>query len=465
MLSILKVPHKINANSLAFFRNKFELTKFNSLQIYQFLRFGSFFAISIILAKITYYRYTAGFGTLIISRYELLLLLSASLTFFWVSSITNTLIPFYNASDEDKKKRILFNAFVLLTGLSILAGAITVVIGFVKYPKNADLFQMFALVIFLNTPAYMADYILYLKGKYRSLIIWGAITFSAQIILLCLPIYFNYTLNLAINLWVILSLLKFNYTIILLMKYSTISFHTRLISEFLKKVIPFMFSILLAGSMDYINSYIVEIYYSDLEFAVFRYAAKELPIFLILTNSLNNIYSGEIANLNREGNLEEALAKLKASSRILMRWLFPATMIFIFLSKYFFQLAYNQELSQGYRIFNIYLLLIISRMVYPQTVIMGLMKNRIFYLVSTNYLIINCILMFWFMNLWGIEGIAYAFVISYSIEKLLLVIYCKMEGIDIRKYTAVGEYLIYSALTLIVFFLSQRIDMPPIQGL
>ncbi len=450
---------------MAFLRNKFTLNKFNSLQIYQFLRFGSFFAISIILAKITYYRYTAGFGTLLISRYELLLLLSASLTFFWVSSITNTLIPFYNASDEDQKKRILFNAFVLLTVLSLLAGGATVIIGYFKYPKHFDLFQMFALVVFLNTPSYMADYILYLKGKYRSLITWGAVTFTAQIVLLCVPIYFNYTLNYAINLWVILSLLKFNYTIILLMKYSTISFHTRLISDFMKKVIPFMFSILLAGSMDYINSYVVEIYYNEVEFAVFRYAAKELPIFLILANSLSNIYSGEIANFNREGNLDEGLARLKASSRKLMRWLFPATIIFIFVSKYFFQLAYNQDLAGGYRIFNIYLLLIISRMVYPQTVIMGLMKNRIFYLVSTNYLIINCILMFWFMDRWGVEGIAYAFVVSYSVEKILLIIYCKMEGIDIRKYTAVGEYLFFSALTIIAYFVSLKFDMPEISGL
>lgn len=447
------------------FINRFELNKFNSLQIYSFLRFGSFFAISILLAKITYYRYPAGFGPLIISKYESLLLLSGALTFYWVSSITNTLIPFFNASNEDQKKRILFNAFVLVTVLSLLAAIAAVIIGYVKFPENADLFQMFALVIFLNTPSYIADYTLYLKGKYRSLLIWGISTFTLQIILLCVPIYFKLTLNYAINLWVILSLIKFNYTIILLMKYATISVNLRLISDFMKKVTPFLFSILLAGSIDYINPYIVKFYYSEVDFAIFRYAAKELPIFLILANTLSNIYSGEIANFNKEGNLEEALARLKASSGKLMHWLFPATILFIFVSKYFFQLAYNHDLMQGYRIFNIYLLLIISRMVFPQTIIMGLMKNRIFYLVSTNILIINCILAYWFIDIWGIEGIAYAFVISSSIEKILLMIYCKIEGIDVRKYTAVGEFLIYSVLTLIAFFISLNIELPNIPGL
>jgi O-antigen/teichoic acid export membrane protein len=222
----------------------------------------------------------------------------------------------------------------------------------------------------------------------------------------------------------------------------------------MKKVLPFLFSILLAGSMDYINSYIVEYYFSPVDFAVFRYGAKELPIFLILANSLSNIYSGEIANYNKNGNLAEGLAKLKASSTKLMRWLFPTTILFILISKYFFQIAYNQDLVQGYKIFNIYLLLIISRMLFPQTVVMGLMKNRIFYLVSTNYLILNCILSFWFIGIWGIEGIAYATVISFMVEKILLAVYCKMEGVDLRKYTSIGEYVVYSTITLIAFFLN-----------
>jgi O-antigen/teichoic acid export membrane protein len=433
---------------------KIELNKYNSLQIFQFLRFGTFFLISILLAKITFGRFTSGFGTLILSKHEMLMLLSSSLTFFWVSSITNTLIPFYNSCDEEKQKRILFNAFAVLTIFSFLAGVVTAIIGHIKYPKDADLFQMFALVVFLNTPTYIADYIFYLKGKYKSLIIWGVFSFAAHVILLCVPLYMRQTLNLAINLLVILSMIKFNYTLILLMKYSIVSFHTRLIQEFMRKVLPFLFSILLAGSMDYINSYIVEFYFTPVDFAIFRYGAKELPIFLILANSLSNIYSGEIANYNKNGNLAEGLAKLKASSTRLMRWLFPATILLMLVSKYFFELAYNKDLVQGYKIFNIYLLLIVSRMLFPQTVVMGLMKNRIFYLVSSNYLIINCILSFWFIGIWGIEGIAYATVISFMIEKILLIIYCKMEGVDVRKYTSLYEYLLYASITVAVFFLN-----------
>lgn len=405
------------------------------------------------------FRTSSGYGLEIISRYELLMLVSSSLTFFWVSSICNTLIPFYNGCDEEKQKRILFNAFALLVGFSLLAGVVTFIIGYFEgNGEDSDLFQMFGIVVFLNTPTYIADYIFYLKGKYRSLIVWGFITFAAHIILLCAPLFQGYTLNLAVNLLLLLSLVKFNYTIILLMKHATISIHTRLISEFLQKVMPFMFSILLAGSMEYVNSYIIEYNFSKSDFAIFRYGAKELPIFLILANSLSNIFSGEIAKMNKEGNLGESLNKLRANSRRLMFWLFPLTILLLFSSKYLFIALYNHELAEGFRVFNIYLLLIVSRMVFPQTVLTGLMKTRVFYLVSTNYLIINVILSFWFIRIWGITGIAYATVISFMVEKIMLIIYCKMEGIRFQEYTPVKEYILFTILTLAAFAASLQMS-------
>lgn len=434
------------------------LNKYNSLQTYQFLRFGTFFLISILLAKIAIL-YQHEYGLHLISQYENLMLVTSSLTFFWVAAISNTLIPYYNNADAETRKKVLFNTFMLLLGFSALASMVVAAMGFL-HDKDKHLFQMFALVVLLNTPTYITDYIFYLNEKYKSLIIWGIVTFTAQILMLCLPLFFKQSLTLAINLLLVLSLLKFNYTIILLMKYATITVQKAITYDFMQKALPIMFSILLAGSMEYINSYIIEFNFSDEEFAMFRYGARELPIFLILANSLSNIYSGEIARMVQDGKLDEGLKRLKTSSQKLMRWLFPGTILLMFLSPYLFKYAYNEQLINGYKIFNIYLLLIISRMIYPQTVIMGILKNRIFYLISSNYLVINCLLSFWFIYLFGIEGIAYATVISFLIEKIMLAIYAKMQGIDYRSYTPWAEHLIYSILTVAAYFGTTLISFP-----
>lgn len=439
-----------------------KLNRFNSLQLFQFLRFGTFFLISILLAKISAL-YQHEYGLKLISDYENLMLVTSSLTFFWVSAICNTLIPYYNNSNPVRKKKLLFNTFVLLIAFSIVAAIVIVVMGRVMEGKDKYLFDMFALVVLLNTPTYITDYVFYLKGMYRSLMRWGIITFGAHIILLCTPLFFKLSLGFAINMLLLLALVKFSYTVLLLMKHATISVQTRLSADFLKKAVPLMFSILLAGSMDYINSYIVQFNFSDETFAMFRYGARELPIFLILANSLSNVYSGEIAKFNQQGKLEEALLNLKNSARRLMRWLFPTTIALMFLSPYMFKYAYNEQLLQGYKVFNIYLLLIVSRMVFPQTVIMGILKSRVFYVISSNYLIINIVLSFWFIYiLQDISGIAYATVIAYTIEKLMLAVVCKMEGIPLHKYSSVKEYLFYVAITVMAFYFSTMITMPGI---
>jgi O-antigen/teichoic acid export membrane protein len=436
------------------------LNKFNSLQIFQFLRTGTFFLVTILLAKIAML-YQHEYGLHMISQYENLMLVTSSITFWWVGGICNTLIPYYNNSDGVMKKKVLFNSFMLLMLFSTLAMFTIIIMGYFR-GKDQDLYNMFALVVLLNTPTYITDFIFYLRGKYKALIIWGMVVNGAQVILLCTPLFFKQSLNLAINLLLVLALFKFNYTIILLMKHSIVSVQTRIVGDFLRKAAPIMFSILLAGSMEYINSYIIEFNYSEEEFAMFRYGARELPIFLILANSLSNVYSGEIARFNQEGRIEEGMDKLKRGARKLMFYVFPGTIFLMFVSPYFFKYAYNEQLVEGYKIFNISLLLIISRMVFPQTVITGIMKNRIFYLISSNYLIINGLLAFWFMYLYGIKGIAYATVISYSIEKMMLAVYCHMEGISFSRYTPVKELVIFTILTLAAYLITLQINFPGI---
>lgn len=437
------------------------LNRFNSLQTFQFLRFGTFFLISILMAKIAAL-YQHEYGLKLISQYENLMLVTSSLTFFWVSAICNTLIPYYNNASVSTKKKLFFNTFVLLTAFSLVAAIIVVIMGRTIDGKDKYLFDMFALVVLLNTPTYITDYIYYLRGEYKQLIRWGIVTFGAHIILLCTPLFFKQSLGLAVNMLLLLSLIKFTYTILLLMKHSIISVQTKLTGDFMMKAIPIMFSILLAGSMEYINSYIVEFNFDNETFAMFRYGARELPVFLILANSLSNVYSGEIAKMNQTGMLEEGLAQLKESSTKLMRWLFPGTILLMYLSPYLFKYAYNQQLLEGYKIFNVYLLLIISRMIFPQTVIMGILKNRVFYVISTNYLIINIVLSFWFIYLFGIIGIAYATVVAYTIEKLMLVAVCRLEGIPLQKYAPIKEYILYSLITVAAYFLSLKVTMPGI---
>jgi Na+-driven multidrug efflux pump len=106
-------------------------------------------------------------------------------------------------------------------------------------------------------------------------------------------------------------------------------------------------------------------------------------------------------------------------------------------------------------IFNIYLLLIISRLVFPHTIIMGQRKNSIIMFASVIELISKFILSYVFLLFWGIKGIAFATIIAYMIQKIVWIVYNdKKLNIKFNEYVPVRIFIFYS-ITTIIAFLSQ----------
>ena len=152
--------------------------------------------------------------------------------------------------------------------------------------------------------------------------------------------------------------------------------------------------------------------------------------------------------------MPEALANLKKRSAKLMHYLFPMAILFMLSSRYIFQLLYNRDLLEGFQIFNIYLLLIISRMLFPQTVLLGIHKSRSFYLSSALEIIVNVALALMFVSWMGIQGAAWAMVIAFMAEKLILLWFCRLNNIRLHDFVPLTTFLFYSAACGASYFLS-----------
>jgi len=138
-----------------------------------------------------------------------------------------------------------------------------------------------------------------------------------------------------------------------------------------------------------------------------------------------------------------------------MHLLFPVTVLFIVFSRWLYPLLFNDNFTESAVIFNIYLLLIISRLVFPQTILIGMKKTNIVMYASLAELIINVFLSVVFINLWGIEGVAFATLIAYAAQKIIWLIYNKsVLGISPARYIPITLLSVYSILTLIAFFIT-----------
>ena len=241
--------------------------------------------------------------------------------------------------------------------------------------------------------------------------------------------------------------------IILLRRYAEMTVSWEFMKEHLYLGTPLILTSLISGSAQYLDGIIISAVYRDpAMFAWFRYGAKEFPLVLMLANALSNAMLPEFSTRER---MREAFAKIKAKSKRLMHLLFPLTIIILLSTRWLYPRMFNPDFQKSADIFLMYSLLVIPRLVFPQTIIVGRKKTHISLIAAILELAINIFLSLFMINKgYGLVGVAFATFIAYLFGKAFLVGYCwsKMK-IKPHEYIPVKLYLLYSALVTIVFVL------------
>ena len=177
-------------------------------------------------------------------------------------------------------------------------------------------------------------------------------------------------------------------------------------------------------------------------------------MFLIIANSFSLVYSGKISNGLSEGNLDIELCAFKNQNKKVLHQLFPVAIVLLLISKPVFAFLYSKDTENAYLVFNIFLFLIFSRVLFPQTILLGLQKTKTFIIASSIELISGILLSLLFIKPYGLQGVCWAMVIAFMIEKIYLIFLCYQNKISFFKYFPIYTYLLYSSLLLIVFYIT-----------
>ena len=421
--------------------------RLNSLQIFQVLRFGAPFVVSVILVRLL--------SQQSIGLFESLTLIGTSFTFFWVSGIINTFIPYYHSIEEEKRPVLIFNVYGLLACLSVLCFLVLFALKplFFSHSRlsvqaivafKGHLYFYFLVYNFFNAPAFFMEYLLMVKNRPKAVIGYGVFSFFSQILLITVPLYLGVPLPTAVLILAGSSFLKFLLLSGYVFKIGKVVFSYELIKVFLNKATPAILTLIVGGSMPYIDSFIVLHFFDKPTFAVYQYGAREMPLVLLMANALSNVFSGDIAKSHIDQNVPESLEKLKRGSKNLMHRLFPITIILILFSRFLFTHVYSSAFVGSAAIFNVFMLLTVSRLIFPQTVLSGLLKNKQMLLFGAYEWVINLVLDFLFLYWFGLIGIAYATVISYYVERAIQINYLNKIGYAPRSYIPVkfGGYIV-----------------------
>jgi O-antigen/teichoic acid export membrane protein len=220
---------------------------------------------------------------------------------------------------------------------------------------------------------------------------------------------------------------------------------------------PIMVSVLLSGSAQYVNGFIISARFDAATFAIFRYGARELPVVALLAYALSNAMVPVIA---REGT-DAGLKILKERSGRMAGWMFPLTVVIVLAAYFLFPLIYGKNFTESAGVFNLYLLLITSRLLFPQTILLALQKTGIQMLAALLELILNIGLSLILVRVWGIRGVALATVIAYYFERVFLMAYTRIAlRIPVKQYVEVRLHLLWSGVLIIAFLFAELVIGP-----
>ena len=130
--------------------------------------------------------------------------------------------------------------------------------------------------------------------------------------------------------------------------------------------------------------------------------------------------NAQVAKVAQAKKLEDAANDIKVGARQMMTWFFPIAIIFTAISPWLFQTFFNPEFAESALVFNAYLLTLASRMMFPQTILIGTGNTKWVMQAALLEVLLNVGLSLILVNLMGLVGIAYATVIAYGFEKVLL---------------------------------------------
>jgi O-antigen/teichoic acid export membrane protein len=459
----------------------------SGLQFFQLFRYGSVFLISIILPR-------AGLLPDQVGLYEAFLFFAGVVSYFWVTGLIQALLPL---AGEDVMRetegvtrktslvtrhqstvpssasrithhasRLFFNSFLLLLLFSILAaGALLLASPLLERMLGKELPReivwLVVLYLILFAPSTLVEYWYVITDQTKKLIRYGVVAFSLQILLVGIPVIAGLGVDGAI--WGMIAAGGFRMVWIcaILIRNGSFRISFPFWSKYLNLGTPIILSVLLSGSAQYVNGFIVSAKFDPGMFAIFRYGARELPLVALLAHALSNAM---VPAITRDGQAA-GLRQLRARSSSMASWMFPLTIGLVLSAYFLFPAVYGRNFLESAGVFNLFLLLITSRLLFPQTVLIALKRTRILMTAALFELILNIGLSLFLVQVWGIRGVAMATVVAYYFERAFLMTYTRrVLGISAGEYTDLRKHFTWTGFLIVAYLIAELLIYPLMRG-
>lgn len=419
-----------------------QLWRLDGLSVLQWsgvMRFGAVLATSVLLPWL-------GLSGNNLAIVESWLFVQSMLSFFWINAI-NTAI--FRIPEHDRQRlSTIARLSRLAWSLSIFMTVPACLLLFTLLPESAiqlRVFFLFALSMSFQAGSALLDSMLYQKAKLSKLLLLGSAFNISFITGSALIAYSGIDLIFLLAFWTLISALR-SLLFYLEKPQEQDSNSNRNYLKIIYELLPLILLSALGGASEYICGMAVRYGLGSDEFVIFRYGSREFPFIMIMAGAISNAFSGKIA-----GNSAEGLAGLRSRSAAFMPIAFLLTAGLMIISPFLFRVLLPESLSQAWPVFCTILLLTIPRTLFPQTVVLGLKRDRWVLEALCAELIVLILILFILLPVAGILAAPIALCLAYLSDKIYLVYRLKSIEITFTQYTSAGLWFALSFTLLLIW--------------
>lgn len=388
-----------------------------------------------------------------IGVFEVWMLIGLIISFAGLSGILQGFLAEYGKIKEQEREKFTFNALVLLwaaTGILSL-----IIIGFRDFfmdrifnLEDLPFLPLVLVFLLLHLNASFTSYIALVKGNSGFFIPYSLFYVIGNVLAVSIPLLVGGQLEELLKsllVWALIEQIVLSYY---LWQDKSYTFSLRFIKILISTAVPLS---LYSGAglfAQIFDAWLVNNHFGDLSvFALYKYGAREVPGAIALGSAFSATMIVQFIS-DRVG----AIDRIRSGSRRLMHFFFPLSIILIFYSEKLFVLLYNESFRGSALVFNAYLLLMISRWIFPQAILVAMGEHRTVFLISLVELLINILLSLWLVNLFGLMGVALGTVGAFWSEKILMMFLLKRKyKMAPDQYMPVRVFMIYSGLLISAF--------------
>lgn len=388
-----------------------------------------------------------------IDTFETFLLVGGATTFFWVGGLLDGSLLLQKKSDPLRGDAIQVRASIVMLCLSTIAAVVCgLFCGLAYEGLEMDTILYFGIYWGMETCSNIVPYHYIAHGRTRQLWAFGLASSVAYCLAISLPLWLGWGLGGMLVALVAVGVAKFGWTLLTINAIpKSVTRHAGIGQELWRISHPLVLATLLSQSAVYIDGFLVQKFFPG-EFVDFRYGAKEFPLVLLLANSMSIVRAGEISAGLRDQQVGAALQDLRSGSSRLIWSMVPLSIVLMVTSGPLFEVFFANRFPMAMPVFDIFLLLAIPRLMFPQSVVRGYQQTWMMSVSAGVELVLNVGLSLLLMQWYGIAGIAAGTVIAFVVEKAILLGYAQFKlGVSWQRYASVPLWLGGSLLLLLVW--------------